>query len=82
MTGLGRRLKEHDPTIRVISVLPEVSPGIEGLKPLGGPRGYRPPAILDETVIDERIAVTSGDADKICARLARAGFFVGQSSGA
>ncbi len=81
MTGLGRRLKEHDPTIRVISVLPEVFPGIESLKPLGGPEDIVP-AILDETVIDERTAVTSGDADKMCARLARAGFFVGQSSGA
>ena len=40
------------------------------------------PAILDETVIDERIPVTSEDAYKMCARLARAGFFVGQSSGA
>ena len=35
-----------------------------------------------ETVIDERIPVTSEDAYKMCARLARAGFFVGQSSGA
>ena len=80
VTGLGRRLKEHDPTIRLICVLPEVFPGIEGLKPLG-PEDIVP-AILDETVIDERIPVTSEDAYKMCARLARAGFFVGQSSGA
>jgi cysteine synthase B len=56
VTGVGRRLKEHDPRIRVICVLPEVFPGIEGLKPLG--------------------------AYTMCGRLARAGFFVGQSSGA
>lgn len=37
VTGLGRRLKEHDPKIRLICVLPEVFPGIEGLKPLGSP---------------------------------------------
>jgi cysteine synthase B len=80
VTGLGRRLKEHDPRIRLICVLPEVFPGIEGLKPLG-PEDIVP-AILDETVIDERIPVTSEDAHKMCARLARAGFFVGQSSGA
>jgi cysteine synthase B len=80
VTGLGRRLKEHDPKIRLICVLPEVFPGIEGLKPLG-PEDIVP-AILDETVIDERIPVTSEDAYKMCARLARAGFFVGQSSGA
>ena len=46
VTGLGRRLKEHDPTIRLICVLPEVFPGIEGLKPLG-PQDIVP-AILDE----------------------------------
>src|SRR6266849_4652607 len=80
ITGLGRRLKEHDPTIRVVCVLPEVFPGIEGLKPLGP--GDIVPAILDETVIDERIPVTSEDAYTMCVRLARAGFFVGQSSGA
>jgi len=81
VTGLGRRLKEHDSTIRMICVLPEVFPGIEGLKPLGGPEDIVP-AILDEAVIDERIPVTSDDAYKMCVRLARAGFFVGQSSGA
>jgi len=81
VTGLGRRLKEHDPNIRVICVLPEVFPGIEGLKPLEGPE-HIVPAILDEAVIDERIPVTSDDAYKMCVRLARAGFFVGQSSGA
>jgi S-sulfo-L-cysteine synthase (O-acetyl-L-serine-dependent) len=81
VTGVGRRLKEHDANIRVICVLPEVFPGIEGLKPLGGPEDIVP-AILDEAVIDERISVTSDDAYQMCARLAHAGFFVGQSSGA
>src|SRR2546422_2590165 len=81
LTGLGRRLKEHDPRIRVVSVIPEVFPGIEGLKPLGNPEDIVP-AILDEQLIDERIPVTSADAYAMCGRLARAGFFVGQSSGA
>jgi len=81
VTGLGRRLKEHNSRIRVISVLPEVFPGIEGLKPLGGPDDVVP-AILDQGVIDERIPVTSEEAHAMCVRLARAGFFVGQSSGA
>jgi len=80
-TGLGRRLKEFDPRIRMICVLPDAFPGIEGLKPLGGPDDIVP-AILDETVIDEHIAVTIDDAHAMCIRLARAGFFVGQSSGA
>jgi len=80
-TGLGRRLKEHDTRIRLVCVLPETFPGIEGLKPLGSPEDIVP-SILDESVIDERIPVTSDDAYKMCIRLARAGFFVGQSSGA
>ena len=80
-TGLGRRLKEHDPRIRVVCVLPETFPGVEGLKPLGSPENIVP-AILDESVIDERVPVTSDEAYQMCVRLAGAGFFVGQSSGA
>ena len=81
VTGVGRRLKEHDPNIRLICVIPEVFPGIEGLKPLGNP-GDIVPAILDESLIDERLPVTADEAHAMCQRLARAGFFVGQSSGA
>jgi cysteine synthase B len=81
VTGLGHRLKEHDPRIRIICVLPEVFPGIEGLKPLKHP-GDIVPAILDESVIDEYLPVTVDEAYRMCVRLARAGFFVGQSSGA
>jgi cysteine synthase B len=62
-------------------VIPEVFPGVEGLKPLGNP-GDIVPAILDEHLIDERIPVTSIDAYTMCRRLAGVGFFVGQSSGA
>ena len=81
VTGVGRRLKEHDPRIRLVCVVPDVFPGIEGLKPLGSP-GDIVPAILDESLIDERVPVTSDEAYRMCVRLARAGFFVGQSSGA
>jgi S-sulfo-L-cysteine synthase (O-acetyl-L-serine-dependent) len=81
LTGLGRRLKEHDPTVRLICLIPDAFPGIEGLKPLGHPQDIVP-AILDESLIDERIPVSSEDAYVMCGRLARAGFFVGQSSGA
>jgi cysteine synthase B len=81
LTGLGRRLKEHDPKIRLICVIPDAFPGIEGLKPLGHPEDIVP-AILDESVIDERIQVSGEDAYAMCWRLARGGFFVGQSSGA
>jgi S-sulfo-L-cysteine synthase (O-acetyl-L-serine-dependent) len=81
ITGVGRRLKKHDPAIEVAAVIPDEFPGIEGLKPLGHP-GDIVPAILDESVIDRRIPVTIDDAHELCGRLARQGIFVGQSSGA
>ncbi|MCH9057132.1 MAG: cysteine synthase, partial [Planctomycetes bacterium] len=55
--------------------------GIEGLKPLGEP-GDIVPDILDESLIDERISMTSDDALNATMMLARYGLFVGPSSGA
>jgi cysteine synthase B len=81
ITGVGRRLKEHDPAIRVVCVMPERFPGVEGLKPLGSP-GDIVPAILDERVIDEYVPVSVDQAHAMCVRLAQSGFFAGQSSGA
>jgi S-sulfo-L-cysteine synthase (O-acetyl-L-serine-dependent) len=81
ITGVGRRLKEHDPSIRVVCVVPEAFPGIEGLKPLERPEDIVP-KILDASVIDERIRVSIEQASDGCHALARNGIFVGQSSGA
>ncbi|MCB1153243.1 PLP-dependent cysteine synthase family protein [bacterium] len=81
ITGIGRRLKEHNKDIRVVSVLPDNFPGIEGLKPLENPEDIRP-KILDESVIDDWKRVTIDDAFDYCARLAKSGLFLGQSSGA
>lgn len=81
LTGLGRRLKEHDPAIRLVCIIPEAFPGVEGLKPLGRAEDIVP-AILDEKLIDERVPVTVDEAYAMCVQLAAAGFFVGQSSGA
>ena len=81
ITGLGRRLKEYDPRIRVVCILPEAFPGVEGLKPLGRAEDIVP-AILDEKVIDERVPITVDETYRMCQRLAALGFFVGQSSGA
>lgn len=81
MTGVGRRLKKEVPGVQIACVLPESFPGIEGLKPLESP-GDIVPAILDPSVVDRKIPVTIDDAFEMCGRLARCGFFVGQSSGA
>ena len=80
ITGVGRRLKSYNPDIQVCSISPEVFPGIEGLKPLGDPENIVP-SILDESVIDCRIPTTIENAYEMCSRLARRGWFVGQSSG-
>ena len=81
LTGISRRLMEHNEDITVVVVRPERFPGIEGLKPLGE-QGDVIPDILDETFIDEYMEISSEAARLMCHRLAKAGFFVGQSSGA
>lgn len=81
LTGVGRRLREVSPDVHIAAVIPETFPGIEGLKPLGHP-GDIVPRILDESLIDERIAVTLDEALAMCRRLTRQGLFVGPSSGA
>jgi cysteine synthase B len=81
ITGVGRALRAARPGARVVVAIPDAFPGIEGLKPLGHP-GDIVPAILDESLIDERVAVTIEDALAAARDLARAGLFVGPSSGA
>jgi cysteine synthase B len=81
LTGVGRRLKKEIPGVEVVQIVPEDFPGIEGLKPLESP-GDIIPKILDTSVVDKKVRVTSADAARMCALLARFGIFAGQSSGA
>jgi cysteine synthase B len=81
LTGVGRGLRAARPEVRIVAVIPETFPGIEGLKPLGHP-GDIVPKLLDQSLIDERIHVTLDDAVATCKRLTRLGLFVGPSSGA
>jgi len=80
ITGIGRRFKQYDPEIQICCIATDEFPGIEGLKPLGKP-GNIVPEILDKDVIDCRIPVTIDQAYEMCSRLAKRGWFVGQSSG-
>ncbi len=80
ITGVGHRLKEHNPDIQVCGIVPDEFPGIEGLKPMGRPEDIVP-EILDESIIDKKIPVTIDHAYDMCSRLAKRGWFVGQSSG-
>lgn len=81
ITGVGRRLKKDLPTVEIVQIVPEDFPGIEGLKPLESP-GDIIPKILDQSVVDIKVRVSSSDAARMCALLARYGLFAGQSSGA
>lgn len=80
ITGVGRRLRAARAEVHIAAVIPESFPGIEGLKPLG--EHDIVPAILDLSLIDERIPVTLDDALALCRQLAAEGLFVGPSSGA
>jgi cysteine synthase B len=80
-TGVGRRLKELNPAIRLISMEPD-SPihGLEGLKHLPT---SRMPGIFDPTLADETVEVETEAAQDMTRRLSREeGLFVGVSSGA
>ncbi len=81
LTGIGRSLRAARSTCRIVAVIPELFPGIEGLKPLGHPGDIVPP-ILDEALIDSRVEVTLEQAAAVCHELAALGLFVGPSSGA
>ena len=80
ITGIGRRFKQYNSNIQICCIAPDEFPGIEGLKPLGKP-GNIVPEILDEDIIDCKIPVTIDQAYEMCSRLAKRGWFVGQSSG-
>jgi cysteine synthase B len=81
ITGVGRRLKKDISGVEIVQIVPEDFPGIEGLKPLESP-GDIIPKILDTSVIDRKVRVSSIDAARMCSRLAQYGIFAGQSSGA
>ena len=87
ITGVGQVLKERKPEVRMVAVEPAESPILSGGKP--GPHKIQGiganfvPAILDRSVIDEVITVTSEDAVATARRTARTeGLLVGISSGA
>jgi [CysO sulfur-carrier protein]-thiocarboxylate-dependent cysteine synthase len=80
LTGTGRRLKEEKPGVQVVAAEPHPGDGVQGLRSLD--EGFIPP-VLDPTVLDRKILVTSDDAVVMTRRLAaQEGVFAGISSGA
>ena len=87
ITGVGRYLKEKNPAIRIVAVEPADSPLLSGGK--AGPHGLQGiganfvPAVLDTTVYDRIIPVTTAEAFEAARLLGKAeGVLVGISSGA
>ena len=87
ITGVGRYLKERDPSVRIVGLEPYDSPlltkGVAGPHPLQGIGANFVPEILDLNLIDEIIPVTGEDAYRTGRELARhEGVLVGITSGA
>ncbi len=79
LMGTGRRLKEHNPSVKVVAVAPEPDDTIQGLRRLED--GFIPP-ILDLSLLDARMLVGSGEAFKYAkALLHEEGIFAGISAG-
>jgi [CysO sulfur-carrier protein]-thiocarboxylate-dependent cysteine synthase len=80
LTGVGRRLKEHNPDIKVIATLPPVGDLVQGLRSLE--EGFVPP-VLDESLLDDRLVVDSRTSFAAAKELLqKEGIFAGISSGA
>ena len=87
ITGTGRYLKERNPEIRVVGVEPADSPlitkGYSGSHGLQGIGANFIPEILDQTVLDEVITVTTEEAYAAGRRLGKEeGLLCGISGGA
>ncbi len=80
MMGIGRGLKKHDPTIKIVEAHPVKGHYIQGLKNL---EEALVPAIYDASLVDERVMVESEDAFAAARSVMRTeGISAGMSSGA
>ena len=79
ITGLGRRLKEKYPKIKISGVEPGADDPIQGLRCLAD---FIPP-VIDLSLIDQRNVVKNSDAEYVTRLLLKEeGIFAGVSSGA
>ena len=87
ITGVGQALKERKPEVKIVAVEPAESPVLSGGSPAphkiqGIGAGFVPP-VVDTSVFDEIIQVSSADAVSTARRLAtEEGILAGISSGA
>jgi cysteine synthase B len=80
LTGAARRLKKHNPAIKIVAAEPLQGEGVQGLRSLED--GFVPP-VLDQSLLDARILVSSGDSIRRMRQLKdQEGIFAGPSCGA
>jgi len=80
LMGVGKRLKEHNPAVRIVAAEPELGELVYGLRSLD--EGYIPP-IFDPDAIDGKIKVRARESVVWTrALLQREGIFAGISAGA
>jgi cysteine synthase B len=80
LMGVGRRLREHNPEVKVVAAEPELGELVYGLRSMG--EGFVPP-IFDESALDRKFLVGADEALRATRELAeREGIFAGLSSGA
>jgi len=78
ITGVGRYLKQQNPTVRIIGAQPAEGSRIPGIRKW--PEAYLP-KIYDPAQVDELVLVSQADAEDMARRLARQeGLFVGISA--
>jgi len=80
ITGVGRRLREHNPNVQLVAMEPHLGSQVQGLRSLQ--EGFIPP-ILDLEILSGKILVYAKEAFFWTRELARReGLFAGLSSGA
>jgi cysteine synthase B len=80
LMGVGRYLKEQNPSVQIVAVEPPAGELVQGLRSLD--EGYVPP-IFDPDMLDRRLIVRPRESIEWCRRLIdEAGIFAGISSGA
>jgi cysteine synthase B len=80
LRGNGRRLKEHNPNVKIVAAAPQPDDAISGLRSLE--EGFIPP-IFDPAMLDSRLMISSEESFKMTKELLhKEGVFAGVSSGA
>lgn len=80
LTGVGRRLKEHNPEVKIVSAVPHPGDLVQGLRSLD--EGFIP-HVFDESILDARILMDSRSSFAAAKELMEnEGIFAGISSGA